>query len=461
MQKSRFPDSLVLIFAMIIVAQIATYILPSGTFDLVTLANGREQVVPGTYHAVDAARLPWYAFLTKIPKGMQAGADVIFFVFIVGGVIRVMRTTGAIDALIGSALKRLQNHLVILIGGMVTLFALGSSFIGMAEEYMPFVPVLVMMCLALRMDAIVAVGIVYIGAGIGYGCAAYNPFTVLVAQDIAGLTPNSGDLFRWIFLLACLPIGIHHLLRYARRIRTDPAVSLVKDVDYSTGFEMPADVAFTWRRGLILALGLAGIGLFVYGSKEKGWYFTELMALFMGGALLCGVIAPLSPNRVAREFCAGAAEMTTTALLIGFASTIKVVLSDAVVIDTVVNGIAQPLSELGASGAALGMLSVQSACNFFIPSGSGQAYVTMPIMTPLSDLTGVPRQAAVLAYQIGDGFMNMIVPTNAVLMGILGLGRIPYQRWLRFVLPLMLKLMLVAVVALVVAVEFGESLGFA
>jgi len=185
------------------------------------------------------------------------------------------------------------------------------------------------------------------------------------------------------------------------------------------------------------------------------------MALFLGGALLCAMIAPLTPNRVSREFCAGAAEMTTTALLIGFARTIEVVLRDGTVIDTVVNGIAEPLSTLGASGSAIGMLGVQSVCNFFIPSGSGQAYVTMPIMAPLADLTGVSRQTAVLAYQAGDGFMNMVVPTNALLMGMLGLGRIPYQRWIRFVLPLMLKLMAVAALALVLATQFGEALGFA
>lgn len=461
MKKSRFPDSLVLIFAMIVVAQVATYFLPTGAFERSTLPNGRELVVAGSYHLVEAPRLPWHAFLTKIPKGMEGGADIIFFVFIVGGVIGVLRATGAIDALIGTALKRLGGRPVVLVGGMLTLLALGSFFIGMAEEYMPFIPVLVMMCLAMRMDAMVAMGIVYIGAGIGYGCAAYNPFTVVIAQGIAGLDLNSGAMFRWGLLVVCLPVGVHHILSYARRIQADPSRSLLADVDYSSGFEMPADLHLSPRRASILALGVGAIGLFVYGSSEWDWYFTELSALFMGMALVCGLIAPLSPNRVARAFCSGAAEMTTTALLIGFARTIEVVLSDATVIDTVVHGIAQPLQQLGASGAAVGMLGVQSVCNFFIPSGSGQAYVTMPIMAPLSDLTGVPRQVSVLAYQMGDGFMNMVVPTNALLMGMLGLGRIPYQRWIKFILPLMLKLLAVAVLALFVAVRFGASLGFA
>ena len=161
----------------------------------------------------------------------------------------------------------------------------------------------------------------------------------------------------------------------------------------------------------------------------------------------------MSANETARAFCRGAAEMTTTALLIGFARTIQVVLTDAQVIDTVIHAIAQPLEQVGSSGAAVGMLAVQSVCNFFIPSGSGQAYVTMPIMAPLADLTGVSRQTSVLAYQMGDGFMNMFVPTNALLMGMLGLAKVPYQRWVRFVGPLLLKLAVVAAVALWIAVR--------
>lgn len=456
----RFPDSLVLIFGMIVVALVATWLLPTGVFEREVLENGRERVVAGTYHLVEAEPLPWYAFLTLIPKGMELAADIIFFVFIVGGVIGVLRATGAIDALIGASIQRLGNRPVVLVAGMVTLLAVGSSTIGMAEEYMPFIPVLVTMCLALRMDAVVAMGIIYVGAGIGYGCAAYNPFTIGVAQGIAELELGSGHVYRWVFLAACLPVAVHHILRYARRVQADPGASLVQDIDYTSGYEMPADVRLTGRRALVLVVGVVAIGLFVYGSNAYGWYFTELAALFMGMALVCGVVAPLSPNRIAREFCSGAAEMTTTALLIGFARTIEVVLTDASVIDTVVHGAAQPLQQMGAEGAALGMLGVQSLCNFFIPSGSGQAYVTMPIMTPLADLTGVSRQAAVLAYQIGDGFTNMLVPTNALLMGMLGLARVPFQRWLRFVLPLLAKLYVVALIALFVAVRWGDALGF-
>ena len=192
----RFPDSLVLLFALIVLAQLATYILPAGEFE----RDGR-QVVPGTYEPVDAEPLNPLRFLTAIPEGFAAAQDIIFFVFIVGGVIGVVRATGAIDALIGAAIHHLSDRPGALVSGMVLLFALGSSTVGMAEEYMPFVPILVTMCLALNMDAVVAVGIIYVGAGVGYACAALNPFTVLIAQDIAGLELTSGQGFRWLLLL--------------------------------------------------------------------------------------------------------------------------------------------------------------------------------------------------------------------------------------------------------------------
>lgn len=449
-QRRRVPDALVLVFALVVLAQLAGYVLPAGEFE----RDGRR-VVPGTWRAVDAEPLPPLAFLTAVPAGLAAAHDIVFFVFLAGGTIGVVRATGAVDALIGAAIGRLASRPGWLVAGMVGLFALGSSTVGMAEEYMPFVPVLVTLCLALELDAVVAVGIVYVGAGVGYACAALNPFTVLVAQEVAGLPLTSGQPVRWALLVVCAAVGVHHVLRYAARLRADPAASLVADVDYSSGFELPADVRFTARRAAAAAVLAAGVGLFVHGVAARGWYLAELSAVFLASGLLAAAVGGLGPNRAARAFLKGAAQMTSTALLIGFARAIQVVLSDARVIDTIVDGLAAPLAALPAHAAALGMLAVQTVCNLFIPSGSGQAYVTMPIMAPLADLTGVTRQTAVLAYQFGDGFTNMLVPTNALLMGMLGLARIPYQRWAAFVVPLLVKLYAVAALALVAAVALG------
>ena len=448
---NRFPEALVLIFAMIVAAQVLTYVLPAGEYE----RDGR-QVLAGTYHAVEAAPLPWHAALTKVPRGLEAAAEIIFFVFLVGGAIGVIRATGAIDAAIGRAISTLGGRPILLVGGMTALFAVGSSTIGMAEEYMPFVPILVAMCIALKMDAVVALGMVYLGAGIGYGAAAINPFTVMIAKDIAGQDPSTGFGLRWALLAVMLLVAVHHLLRYARRIAADPERSLVRDVDYGGGHELTAAELTPARLGILAAFALM-IGIFIWGVNVHGWYLVELAALFLGVTIIAAALGRVSPNRTARAFTTGAAELTGTALLIGFARTIEVVLSDARVIDTVIHGIASLLQKaegLGAGAAvvsAWGMLLVQSVCNFLIPSGSGQAYVTMPIMAPLADLTGVGRETSVLAYQLGDGLMNLIVPTNALLMGMLLLARIPYQRWLRFILPAIVKLYLVAMAVLAVA----------
>jgi len=238
-------------------------------------------------------------------------------------------------------------------------------------------------------------------------------------------------------------------------LERDPASSLVADVDYSSGFELPEDVRLTWWRTAILLVFAGGVALLAIGVKLWGWYLVELAALFTAIALITAVLARMSPNAVSEHFCRGAAELTTAALLIGFARTIQVVLDAGKITDTVVVGIASLLKKLGPSASAVGMVVVQALINFFIPSGSGQAYVTMPIMAPLADVTNVSRQTAVLAYQFGDGFSNMVIPTNALLMGMLGLGRIPYQRWVKFILPFLLFCYALSAVALVVAVQTG------
>ena len=447
---SRLPHSLVLIFWLIVCAQVATYVLPAGVFE----RSGRE-VIGGTYHAVDAQPLPVYTFLTAIPVGMVDAADIIIFILIIGGAFGVLRATGTVDALIGMAIYRLGGRPGWLVGGMVALFAIGSSTVGMAEEYMPFVPLLVTMCLALRMDAIVALGIIYVGAGVGYACAAFNPFTVVIAQSLVGVELASGQSLRWVSLCVCLVIGVHHLLRYMRRIQADPDSSLVAGVSYADGFDLPDDVRLTPARLGVAVTFASGVALFVFGASTYEWYLGELAAIFLAVALVGAIATRVSANQVANEFCAGAGELTATAIIIGFARTIQVILTDGQVIDTVIHGLATPLQAFPGQVAAIGMLLVQTLCNFVIPSGSGQAYVTMPIMAPIADLTGLSRQVAVLAYQFGDGFTNMVVPTNALLMGMLALARIPYHCWLRFVAPLLLKLYVVAVVLLVVAVRIG------
>ena len=463
-KKGWSLDSLALIFSIIILAQLLVYLIPQGEFEREPYPQNpsRTMVVPGTYAATPADAevdiAPWY-FLQAVPKGLSAAQDIIFLIFIAGGVIAVLRATGAIDAMLHHAVAALGGSPGILIGGCLLIFSIGAYTIGMGEEYVPLIPIVVSMSLAMRMDAVVAMGMVWIPYGIGWACSGTNPFGVVIAQNIAGLPITSGWAFRIVMLLAFLAVGFHHLYRYAMQVRRDPSSSLVAHVDYSTGFEKPDDAELDGTRIAVLAaFGLTIVG-FVYGAANYGWYIGELNAIFLGLGVVAAAIARMSPVHTSQTFIRGASEMTAAALLVGFARSIEVVLSDGQVIDTVIHSIAEVIEGFGPDAASVGMLVVQSVCNFFIPSGSGQAYVTMPIMSPLATLTGVPQQTAVIAYQFGDGFTNMIVPTSALVMGALALGKIPYGAWVRFIGPLLLKIFALAVVFLVVTVHFGDALG--
>ncbi len=458
-------DSLVLIFSIIVAAQLLVYAIPQGAFERQPYPENpdRSMVVEGTYDRIAGADRveipPWY-FLFAIPKGMTAAQDIIFLIFIVGGVIAVLRRTGAIDAVLHKSVAHLGASPWILIAGCLVMFSLGAFTIGMGEEYVPLVPIIVTMSLAMRMDAIVAMGMVWIPYGIGWACAGTNPFGVIIAQNIAGLPITSGWQFRLVMMTAFLAVAFHHLYRYARRIQRDPSASLVAHIDYSTGFEPPHDVELSPSRIAVLVVFVAGIVGFVWGVGAYGWYIAELNAVFLGIGLVAALIARIPAGETSRTFIGGAADMTAAALMVGFARSIEVVLSDGQVIDTVIHAIAGVLTNLGPEASAVGMLAVQTICNFFIPSGSGQAFVTMPIMSPLATLTDVPQQTAVLAYQFGDGFTNMAIPTSALVMGALALGRIPYAAWLRFTIPLLAKLFALAIVFLILTIHIGDAVGF-
>ena len=452
----RVPHTLVLLFGMMVLALVATWILPQGQFQTVVNDAGREVVVPGTFAVLDDARtlMPW-ELLTVVPRALADAQDIIFFVLIVGGAIRVLRATGTIDAMLGAVLRRIGHSPGLLIAVGMGVFAAGSATLGVAEEYIPLTLVLIALCVAMRMDTVTAIGIMVCGYGIGYGVAALNPFTVLVAQRVAELPPASGMGFRFLLFVPFLAIGIHHVWAYARRVQADPRNSVVHDIEAAQHAPTELPGSLDTRHRLVMLMTLGALGLMIYGIAVPKWYILELSAIFLGLALFAGLAGGLGADGTAKRFAEGAAELAGTALLIGFARSIALILEDGQVLHTIVNALATPLQALGAEFAAVGMLLIQTLINFFIPSGSGQAYVTMPLMAPIGDLVGVSRQAAVLAFQFGDGFANMIVPTNPVLMGILGIAGIPYDRWLRFIWPLMLKLLAAGSITLVIAVLTG------
>lgn len=454
----RLPDTLVLLFAIMVIALIATWVLPQGSFQSQAIEGGRSAIVPGSYQqASERVWLSPLVLFTAVPRALADAQAIIFFLVIVGGAIAVLRATGMIDALLGRVLTRIGGNPIALIVLGTTAFTVGSGTLGLCPEYIPFALMLISLCAAMRLDAIVAMGIMIGGYVVGYGIAWTNPYTVLVAQDIAGLPPASGIWLRLLLIVPFVALTAHHIHRYAARVRTDPASSLVADLDDPRHRAAPDYPALTRRHLLILGLVALAVVVMIWGMAARGWYLVELGALWLGVAIAGGLAGGLGADATARTFTRGAAEMAGVALLVGFARSIALILEDGNVLHSLVHYASIPLDWLGPDLAAVGMMLIQAFINFFIPSGSGQAFTTMPIMAPLADVVGLERQVAVLAFQFGDGFASLLFPTNFVLMAILGVAGIPFDRWFRFAWPLYLKLMLLAAVVMVVAVRIGYA----
>ncbi len=474
MKLSRFkaPDTTLIIFSIIVLAAVMTWIVPPGAFEKQEIqvegAGTREVVVEGSFQYVEREeegvldRLGGTLAIILLAPFLgftdPEAAGIIAFVLFVGGAFAVLQKTGAVNA----GLRRMvglsrQSRLVelLIVPLFMTLFSLGGAVFGMAEETIPFVLIFIPLALALGYDSIVGVAIPFVGSGAGFAGAFLNPFTVGVAQGIAGLAPFSGIGYRIPVWITTTSVTIAFVMWYAHRIKKDPTKSPMYALDEKKRaegvLEMPdgETEAFTRRHAAALLVFFAGIALLVFGVTQYGWYIPEIAALFIGTGIVLGIAGGLKPSEISGAFMDGARDLVATALIIGLARGILVVMQDGQIIDTILFALASAIQGAGEVGAAHGMFAVQTAINFFVPSGSGQAALTMPLMAPLADLAGVSRQTAVLAFQLGDGFTNLIIPTSAVLMGCLALAKIPWPTWARWILPLQIALFILGLLLLV------------
>lgn len=479
--RLKAPDTTLVIFALVACAAVLTWCVPAGTYDrrdmTVEGVGAREVVVPGTFHYVERAARGAAGTLThsicmvfKAPiLGFtdEDAAPIIAFVLLIGGAFAVMQQTRAVDAALIRLVRAAQGSRaleLLLLPMFMTLFSLGGATFGMAEETVPFVLIFVPLALALGYDSITGAAIPFIGSAAGFAAAFFNPFTVGVAQGISGLPPFSGAGFRIGLWLATTSVTIAFVMWHAHRVRRHPDSSPTFELDEvkrRDGLHLTAvDAPFTARHKAVLAVFFAGMVALVWGVLPTarggfGWYIVEIAALFVALGVLMGAIGGLGASGTSAAFMDGIRQLAPTAVIIGVARGILIVLQDGQVIDTILHAMATALEGTSSAGAAMTMFAVQTAINFFVPSGSGQAALTMPLMAPLSDLVGVTRQTAVLAFQMGDGFTNMVIPTSAVLMGLLTLAGIPWTTWARWVLPLQVVLFAMGMIALNVAVSIG------
>lgn len=456
--KIKMPHTLTLLFFLMVAALFATWIIPQGQFDTEQV-NGREVVLPGTYQVAETHDYmnPVELFLA-VPRAFADAQAIIFFLFIIGGVLAVIRKTGTVDALLGRLLENLGGRPAVLIFLVVFIFAFASSVMGASAEYIPFVLILAALCRTMKMDTMTAVGIIVAGYGIGYGAAAFNQYTVVVAQDIAQIDTYSGWGVRIALLFPFVMIGAHHVWSYASRVQADPSASLMAGIEPEDRADIVTDYpALNFKHVVIIIGFMTALAVAVWGIATRGWYLYELGAAFLIVGIFTALIGKIGPSLTAREFVDGAKDLTETALLVGIARGIALIMEEGQILHSIVYAMSVPLSYGGAEIAAVGMMLMQTVMNFFVTSGSGQAFLTMPLMVPLGDILGISRQISVQAYLYGDGFANMIVPTNPVLMGILGMASVPYDKWFRFCLPLMLKLLAFAAICMVGMVLLGYS----
>lgn len=446
MARVRFPHPLILLVGGVLLAALLTWILPAGEYtrtrDPVT---ERDVVVAGTYHTVDAQPVGPFEALVAIPQGMVEAADVIFFVFLVGGAFAVVERTGALTRGMNGLLRVVQGRESLVIPVVSVAFAAGGALEHMQEEIIALIPALLLLTRRLGYQPMVAAMMSIGAAVVGAAFSPIDPFMVGIAQKLANLPVLSAAGFRIAFMIPAVALWIWWTMRYARRTRV-PAEEVQPD---------DAPVAGGGRSAVILLVILATFVVFVYGVYTLGWGFTQMAAIFFIMGVIAGVVGGLGVGGTAESFVDGFRAMAYAGLLIGFARAITVVLQQGKVIDTVVNAMFTPLAGVPVLASAAGMMVVHTVVHVPVPSVSGQAVLTMPVLVPLADLLGMARQVVVLAYQYGAGLCEMVTPTNGALMAILAAAGIPYEKWMKAILPLFGILFVLGFIAVAVAVAIG------
>ena len=454
--KLSVPHPLVLLSACIVLAAAASYLLPAGAYDRITDEEvGRTVVVAGTYHEVEPSPVGPFEAIVALPRGMVDAAEVIFLVFLIGGAFTVVDETGALRRGITSLVRALRGRDLLVIPVVSLCFATGGVLENMQEEIIPLIPVLMILARRMGFTPITAVAMSAGPAFVGSAFSPINPFQVQIAQRLAELPLLSGALFRIVFLLLALALWIGMTMRYAARTRGEPEVGGDGSDGGGNSDDPSADEGVRRSDLVILGLVAATFALIVPGLALWHWGFNELSAAFFIMGVIVGLLAGMRLSGTAQAYVRGFRGMAYAGLLIGFARAIYVVLQDGRIIDTIVHAMFTPLEGLPVLASAFGMVAAHTAIHVPVPSVSGQAVLTMPLLVPLSDLLGMSRQVTVLAYQYGAGLCELLTPTNGALMAILASAGVRYEAWLRHVLPLYLALVALGLVAIAVAVAVG------
>ncbi len=449
----RIPHPVTMLFGIIVLASLLSYVLPAGLFER-ELVDGRQRVIPGTFKYVAQSPINPLDMFVAMGKGFKTAADIIWVVLASGIMFGILQKTKMVENAVGSLVKKLGlTKRYILVFVMTLIFGLLGVAVGY-ENNIAMVPIGAMLSLAIGGDLILAAGISVAAITVGFGLSPINPYTVGTGHKIAELSMFSGAPYRSLICFSGLVLLAFWNVRYFRRITSNPSVSLGTDLDVS-GFSLSKkldDYSMSANNWLVAFIFLACMTWMLYGIFTQHWYLQEIAAIFMIIAFLSGLAARLSPREISETLLNSVALVAPGAFMVGFATTIKVILEMGQISDTIAYQLSSLLTSLPLYGSALVMSLAQCVMNLFIPSGSGQALATLPIMIPVGDLVGLTRQTTILAFQIGDGVTNLINPTLGGLIAMLSLCRVPFDRWLRFISPFLVWLLFISWIYLMIAV---------
>ena len=462
----KLPHTLVLIYIMVALTVAATWIIPGGEYDRVE-KEGRTVPVAGSYHRIESRPQGLSGLFVSPAKGFVDASAIIVIVFIVGGAFAVIQKTGAITAVIHNlAFKfgRSRALRVLLIPVTMTIFSLGGAVWGMSEETMPFILVFVPLALSLGYDTIVGVAIPFVGAAAGFAGAFFNPFTVGIAQGIAGLPLYSGLGYRLAVWAVGTAIAVFIVMRYAARILKEPKSSPTYDEDLERRAKFVGTapvverVPVTAAQKRVLFVFAVGFGFMIYGILRYQWYIYEIAGVFLAMGIFSGILGKLKGDEIGRAFVEGAKDMVNAALIIGTARAVLIVAQDGKILDTILAALAGAISNFHPLVSAQIMFVAQCIINFFVHSGTAQAALTIPIMAPLGDLVGITRQTAVFAFQLAE-YINPVLPTSGVTMGVLGLAGLRWEKWAKWLVPLLVLWVLFAALTLIppVLMKWGPA----
>lgn len=451
-KKFVMPHIYVILFALITISAIATYIVPSGSYDRQDI-DGRSVIIPDTFSFVEQSPVGILEFMTAIPRGVEQTIAIIFGIMAIGALFRVIEKAGIIDLIINFLIRSFGNKGMLIIPTIVIPLAIFVTLTGNIESSLIFLPALLPLFLKLGYDRMAATGTVLMATVVGFTIALTAPANLGTAQTIAELPLYSGIGYRMIILAVMTIIGILFIMNYIRKVQKDPTKTLITDdvddsqfINEDTDRPEPSTRTYIATGTFIIALGFMLFGIFQYQ-----WYFIELAGFYLLAGIICGLIAGLKPSGIAEAMNEGIQNIILGALIVGIARAISVVLEDGVIMDTVVYGLSLVITAIPETMVPVAMMIVQGLINFLIPSGSGQAAATMPIMVGLVDLTDMTRQTAVLAFQLGDGFSNIFYPTSGYFMAALAIAKIKYTDWIKFIWPLLVIWYSVGAVFLIIA----------